>query len=123
MVVERKLRCRQPLSPIVLEVVNICLEIDFNLLINLLSLPISLRVESSTRVRFHSNHGIELLHEPGYKLGTPITHNLVRDPMFMEHPVSENPCCAKSSQVHPNPLNQCLLGELVNDDQNGIVST
>src|SRR6202045_266039 len=102
MVVEHKLHCRQPLSPIILEVVNICPEIDFDLLVNPLSLPISLRVESSTWVRFHSNHGIELLHEPRYKLGTPITHNLVRDSMFMEHPVSENPCSAKSSQVHPN---------------------
>src|SRR6202043_2613500 len=116
MVVECELRCRQPLSPIVLEVVNICLEIDFNLLVNLLSLPISLRVESSTWVHFYSNHGIELLHELGYKLGTPITHNLVRDSMFMEHLVSENLCCTKSSQVHPNPLNQCPLGKLVDDD-------
>src|ERR1700731_4099397 len=123
MVVERKPCCRQPLSPIVLEVVNICLEIDFNLLVNLLSLPISLRVESSTWVCFYSNHGIELLHEPRYKLGTPITHNLVRDPMFTKHPVSENPRCAKSSQVHPDPLNQCLLGELVDNDQNGVMST
>src|ERR1700726_3878636 len=119
-VVERELRCRQPLSPIVLEVVNICPEIDFDLLVNPLSLPISLRVESCTRVRFYSNHGVELLHEPGYKLGTLITHNLVRDSMFTEHLVLENPCCTKSSQVHPN---QCLLGELVDDDQNGIMST
>src|ERR1700730_11155714 len=122
MVVEHKLCCRQPLSPIILEV-NICPEIDFDLLVNPLSLPISLRVESSTQVRFYSNHGIELLHELGYKLGTLITHNLVRDSMFTEHLVSENLCCTKSSQVHPNPLNQCLLGELVNDDQNGIMST
>src|SRR6202045_4213533 len=123
MVVEHKLRCGQPLGPIVLEVVNICPEIDLDLLVNPLSLPISLLVESGAWVCFHSNHGIELLHEPGYKLGTLITHNLVRDPMFMEHPVSENPCCTKSSQVHPNPLNQCLLGELVDNDQNGIMST
>src|SRR6202030_4599365 len=123
MVVERELRCGQPLGPIILEVVNICLEIDLDLLVNPLHLPISLWVESSAWVHFHSNHGIELLHELGYKLGTPITHNLVRDPMFTEHPVSENPCSAKSSQVHPNPLNQCPLGELVNNNQNGIVST
>src|ERR1700731_3219477 len=59
----------------------------------------------------------------GSTRGTLIAHNLVRDPMFMEHLFLENPCCAKSSQVHPNPLNQCLLGELVDNDQNGIMST
>src|ERR1700731_3079874 len=122
MVVERELHCGQPLGPIVLEVINICLEIDLDLLVNLLSLPISLWVESGTWVHFHSNHGIELLHEPGYKLETPIAHNFVRHPMVMEHPVSENPCCTKSSQVNPDSLNQCLLGELVDNNKNGIVS-
>src|ERR1700731_5144125 len=98
MVVECELCCRQPLSPVILEVVNICLEIDFDLLVNLLHLPISLWVESSAWVHFYSDHGIELLHEPGYKLGTPIAHNLVRDPMFTKHLVLENLHCAKSSQ-------------------------
>src|ERR1700730_6773511 len=123
MVVESKLRSRQPLGPIVLEVVNIRPEVHLDLLVHPLGLSIGLWVESGTQVRFHSNHGIELLHEPGHKLGASVTHNLVGDPMVTEHPVSEDSCCTKPSQVHPNSLDQRPLGELVDNNQNGIVST
>src|ERR1700731_1371273 len=88
-----------------------------------LSLSISLRVEGSTWVCLYPDHGIELLHESRHKLGALITHNFVQDSMVMEHLVPENLCCAESSEVDPNPFNQCLLHELVNNDKDHIVST
>src|ERR1700731_3177789 len=123
MVVESKLSCRQPLGPIILEVVHICLEIHLDLLIHLLSLSISLWVESHTQICFFPNHGIELLHEPGDKLGALIAHNFVWDSMVAEHPVLQDLCHTKSSQVNPNPFDQHLLHELVNNNQDGIMST
>src|ERR1700731_4800578 len=69
MVVEGELHCRQPLCPIVLEVVNIGMEVHLNLLIHLLCLSICLWMESSTWICLYPNHGIEFLHEAGYELG------------------------------------------------------
>src|SRR6202040_3365419 len=103
------------LGPIVLEVIHICPEIHLNLLIHPLGLSISLQVESSTQVRFHSDHRVELLHESGHELGTPITHDFMWDSMVIKHMVLENPRCTKSSEVDPNPFNQCPLCKLVNN--------
>src|ERR1700731_3902156 len=121
MVVEGELHCRQPLCPIVLEVVNIGMEVHLNLLIHLLCLSICLWMESSTWVCLYPNHGIEFLHEMGYELGALLTHNFVWDSMVLEHLISEDACCAESSEVSPNSFNQRLHCELINDDEDGIV--
>ena len=78
---------------------------------------------NSTQIHFHPNHGIELLHEMKYKLRALVAHNFLRDSMVMEHSVLENPHCTESSEVDPNPFDQCLLCELVNNDKDHIVST
>ena len=88
-----------------------------------LSLSISLRVEGSTQVCLYPDHGIELLHESRHKLGALIAHDFVWDSMVMEHLVLENPCRAESGEVNPNPFDQCLLCELVNNDKDHVVST
>src|ERR1700730_9674700 len=123
MVIKSKLGSRQPFCPIILEVVHISSEVHLDLLVHPLSLPISLWVESSTGIHFHPDHGIELLHEMRYELRALVAHNFLRDSMVTEHSVPENPCHTESSEVDPNPFDQCPLCELVNNDKDHIMST
>ena len=43
--------------------------------------------------------------------------------MGLEHLFLENVGCTQSHEVNSDSLNQCPLCELVNDDEDGIVST
>src|SRR3984893_13981576 len=114
MVVERELRCRQPLCPVILKMVNVGMEIHLILLIHPLRLPIRLWVEGSARIRIHSNHRVELLHKARDELGALVTHDLLRDSMILE-----DTCSSKSCKVDPNPLDQCPLCEFIDDNKDG----
>src|SRR3984893_14482757 len=98
------------------------MEIHFNLLVHPLRLSISLQVACHTWIRFDFNHGVELLHESGHKLGALIAHNFMWDSMVMEYLVPEDLRCTQTCKVNSDSFNQCPFRKFVNDNKDGIVS-
>ncbi len=62
----------QPISPVVLSIVNKDSEIFFNLLVNSFCLAVCLRMPGSRSIRRDVQESVELFHELGDKLRTSV---------------------------------------------------
>jgi hypothetical protein len=93
-VVIHELGQREPLSPVILLVVNICPQVPFHFPVHSLSLTINLQMICHAGISFYTQHPVKVLDKSSNKSGASITVNLGREALFLVQMVLHDPCCS-----------------------------